>query len=127
MKKNLLNLKNKFIKFLSAGVINSVASYLVYLLLVLFLNYQASYATAFVFGIVLSFILNTKYVFEVDQTIKKFVLFPLVYLVQYILGAIMLNFLIELIGVNKFFAPLVIAVFLLPVSYILSKKILINN
>lgn len=127
MKKILLNLKNKFIKFLSAGVINSVASYLVYLLLVLFLNYQASYATAFVFGIVLSFILNTKYVFEVDQTIKKFVVFPLVYLVQYILGAFMLNFLIELIGISKFFAPLIVAVFLLPVNYILSKKILTNN
>ena len=82
MKKILLNLKNKFIKFLSAGVINSVASYLVYLLLVLFLNYQASYAMAFVFGIALSFVLNTKFVFEVDQTIKKFVLFPLVYFVQ---------------------------------------------
>ena len=123
----MINLKNKFIKFLSAGVINSLASYLLYLLLVLFLNYQIAYAMAFIFGIVLSFVLNTKYVFEVDQTIKKFLSFPLVYLVQYILGAIMLNFLIELIGINKFFAPLVIAVFLLPVSYILSKKILNNT
>ena len=123
----MINLKNKFIKFLSAGVINSLASYLLYLLLVLFLSYQISYAMAFIFGIVLSFVLNTKYVFKVDQTIKKFMLFPLVYFVQYILGALMLNFLIELIGINKFFAPLVIAVFLLPVSYILSKLILTNN
>jgi putative flippase GtrA len=122
-----MNLKNKFFRFLSAGVINSVATYLVYTLLVLFLSYQASYAVAFAFGIVLSFVLNTKYVFEVVQTKKKFVLFPLVYFVQYLLGAILLNFLIEIIGINKFFAPLFIAVCLLPVSYLLSKKILNNT
>jgi len=121
-----LNLNNEFIKFLSAGVINTVASYLVYISLVLFLSYQVSYAMAFVFGIVLSFVLNTKYVFEVDQTIKKFVLFPLVYFAQYILGAIMMDFLIELIGIDKFFAPLVVVIVLFPVSYILSKLILSN-
>ena len=47
-----MNLKNKFLKFIGAGVINTIASYLVYLLLVLFLNYQVSYAIAFVFGII---------------------------------------------------------------------------
>jgi len=119
-----MNLKNKFIKFLGAGVINTIASYVVYVLLVLFLSYQISYAIAFLFGILLSFVLNTKYVFEVEQTIKKFVLFPLVYLVQYLLGAFMMNIIVEIIGVNKIFAPIVVSVCLLPVSYVLSKKIL---
>ena len=122
-----MNLKNKFLKFIGAGVINTIASYLVYLLLVLFLNYQVSYAIAFVFGIILSFVLNTKYVFEVEQTFKKFVLFPLVYLVQYLLGAYMMSFIIEIIGINKMFAPLIVTVCLLPVSYLLSKKILVRN
>lgn len=122
-----MNLKNKFLKFIGAGVINTIASYLVYLLLVLFLNYQISYAVAFVFGIVLSFALNTKYVFEVEQTFKKFILFPLVYLVQYLFGAFMMNFIIEILVINKIFAPLIVTVCLLPVSYLLSKKILIRN
>ena len=122
-----MNLKNRFLKFIGAGVINTIASYLVYLLLVLFLNYQISYAIAFVFGIILSFILNTKYVFEVEQTVKKFVLFPFVYLVQYLLGAFMMNFIIEILEINKFFAPLIVTVCLLPVSYLLSKKILVRN
>ena len=122
-----MNLKNKFIKFIGAGVINTVVSYLLYVILVLFINYQISYAISFVFGIILSFLLNTKYVFEVEQTIKKFVLFPLVYLVQYLLGAFMMNIIVEIIGVNKFFAPIIVAVCLLPVSYILSKKILVRN
>lgn len=121
-----MNLKNRFIKFIGAGVINTVASYLLYVVLVLFLSYQISYAIAFVFGIILSFVLNTKYVFEVEQNIKKFVLFPLVYLVQYLLGAFMMTFIVEAIGINKFFAPLVVTVCLLPISYLLSKKILLK-
>lgn len=119
-----MNLKNKFIKFIGAGVINTIFSYLLYVVLVLFLSYQISYAISFVFGIVLSFILNTKYVFEVEQTIKKFVLFPFVYLVQYLLGAFMMTFIVEAIGINKFFAPLFVTLCLLPVSYLLSKKVL---
>lgn len=122
-----MNLKNKFIKFLGAGVINTIASYLVYVFLVLFFNYQISYAIAFVFGIGLSFVLNTRYVFEVEQTFKKFSLFPLVYLIQYLLGVLMMNFVIELVGINKFIAPLVVTVCLLPVSYLLSKKILVRS
>jgi len=122
-----MNLKNKFIKFIGAGLINTVFSYLLYAFLVLFLKYQISYAVAFVFGIGLSYILNTKYVFEVEQTFKKFILFPLVYLLQYLLGAFMMNFVIELVGINKFIAPLVVTVCLLPVSYLLSKKILVRS
>ncbi len=119
-----MNLRNKFIKFIGAGVINTVVSYLLYVVLVLFLNYQVSYAIAFVFGIVSSYILNTKYVFQVEQTIKKFILFPLVYLIQYFLGAFMMNITIEIIGISKFFAPIIITLCLIPVSYLLSKKIL---
>lgn len=122
-----MNLKNKFIKFIGAGVINTIVSYLLYLVLVLFLNYQVSYAIAFIFGIILSFVLNTKYVFEVEQTFKKFILFPLVYLVQYLLGAFMMNFVIEVIGIDKFIAPILVTVCSLPVSYIFSKKILIRS
>lgn len=122
-----MNLKNKFLKFLGAGLINTIVSYFLYVILVLFINYQISYAISFIFGIILSFILNTKYVFEVEQTIKKFVLFPFVYLVQYLLGAFMMSFIIEIIGINQFFAPLVVTVCLLPISYLLSKKILVNK
>ena len=119
-----MNLKNKFIKFIGVGVINTIASYLVYILFALFLDYQIAYAIAFVFGIILSFVLNTKYVFEVQQTIKKFLLFPLVYLIQYLLGAGMMSLIVEIFEINKFIAPLIVTMCLIPVSYLMSKKIL---
>lgn len=122
-----MNLKNKFVKFIGAGVINTLASYLLYVLFALFLNYQVAYAIAFIFGIVLSFVLNARYVFQVQQTMKKFFLFPLVYLVQYLLGAGMMSLIVEVFKIDKFLAPLIVTISLIPVSYMLTKKILQGN
>ena len=116
--------KNKFLRFIGAGIVNTIASYSVYLFLIFFFSYQISYACAFVFGIALSFVLNSKYVFEVQQTLRKFILFPLVYLVQYLLGALLMGVVIEVLGVSKLIAPLFVIICLMPVSYLLSKKIL---
>ena len=116
--------KNKFLRFIGAGIVNTIASYLAYLFLIFFFSYQISYAIAFVLGVALSFVLNSKYVFEVQQTLRKFILFPLVYLVQYLLGALLMGVVIEVLGVSKFIAPLFVIVCLIPVSYLLSKKIL---
>lgn len=120
-----MNLKNKFIKFLGAGVLNTVLSYFLYAALVLFLSYQVSYALSFIFGILVSFVLNTKYVFETKQTMKKFTLFPLVYVMQYLCGALLMELIVDVFGITKFIAPLIVTICLLPISYILSKKILL--
>lgn len=120
-------LKNKFIKFVGVGAINTISSYLIYAILALFLSYQVAYAIAFVFGIILSFVLNAKYVFEVQQTLKKFVLFPLVYLLQYCLGAGLMELIVGMLEIDKFLAPLIVTTFLIPVSYVFSKKILTDE
>jgi putative flippase GtrA len=117
-------LKNKFYKFIGIGGINTMASYIVYLLLLMLLNYQVSYAIAFIFGLVLSFWLNTQFVFQSKRTVKKFALFPMVYLVQYLAGALLLSVLVEYLQVNKAFGPLIVTIVLLPFTYLMSKKIL---
>lgn len=117
-------LKNKFFKFIGIGGVNTIVSYILYLLLLIIFNYQASYAIAFIFGILLSFWLNTQFVFQSERTIKKFALFPLVYLVQYIAGALLLSVLVEYLQINKVFGPLIVTIALLPFTYLMSKKIL---
>lgn len=117
-------LQNKFIKFIGIGGLNTILSYIVYLLLLMLFNYQVSYAIAFLFGILLSFWLNTQYVFQSKRTIKKFTLFPLVYLVQYVTGALLLSVLVEYLNIDKIFGPIIVAVTLLPMTYLMSQKIL---
>jgi len=119
-----MNLKNKFLKFSGVGIITTLASYSLYLFLIVFFNYQIAYVVAFVSGIAFSFVLNSTYVFKVQQTVRKFILFPLVYLVQYLLGAMLMGVVIEVLGVSNLIAPLFVIFCLMPVSYLLSKKIL---
>lgn len=120
-------MQNKFVKFIGVGGINTILSYAAYIFLALFLNYQLSYALAYLLGIAFSFVLNARYVFETEQTMKKFALFPFVYVVQYLAGALMMNFSIERLGIDIFAAPLIVAVALIPLSYFLSKKILVGS
>lgn len=122
-----MNLKNKFLKFIGVGGLNTILSYMVYLLLLMLINYQVSYAIAFVFGILLSFWLNTQYVFQSKRTIKKFTLFPLVYVIQYVAGALLLGALVEYLYIDKIFGPIIVTVILLPMTYLMSKKILMKE
>lgn len=117
-------LQNRFLKFIGIGGLNTILSYVIYLLLLIFLNYQVSYAIAFALGILLSFWLNTQYVFQSKRTMKKFTLFPLVYLVQYIAGALLLGVLVEYLNIDKIFGPIIVTVILLPMTYLMSRKIL---
>lgn len=120
-------LTNKFLKFIGVGGINTILSYVAYLLLLMVFNYQIAYAIAFIFGIVLSFWLNTQFVFQSERTVKKFMLFPLVYLIQYLSGAFLLGLLVEYAHIHETFGPLIVTIVLLPLTYLMSKKILISR
>ncbi len=65
-----------------------------------------------------------KLFFNVKKSWKGLMAYPLVYLLQYILAALMLSLMVERLGIPKEIAPLLIIVLLLPVTYLLSKTIL---
>lgn len=112
------------IKFVGVGAINTGLTYLLYLGLMLFVSYQIAYAIAFVAGILIAYVLNTRYVFKVNQSVKKLLLFPLVYLIQYVCGAAMMHVWVAKLSINASVAPLLTTVTLLPLTYALTKIIL---
>lgn len=103
---------------------NTLLTYGIYLLLNLYMNYQKSYVISYVSGIIFSYLFNAHVVFNVKKTWKGLIAYPLVYLIQYVLGAILLSVLVEKSGIPKEIAPLFIIVLLLPITYLLSKTIL---
>ncbi len=114
----------KFLRFIGVGGVNTLVSYSIYVYLIFMVDYQVAYAVAFVIGILLSYWLNTRFVFNTGYSKKKFILFPIVYVIQYIFGALLLNIIVEHLSFNKIFAPILVVIFLLPLTYVLSKKIL---
>ncbi len=73
-------------RFLLAGAVNTVATYLLYLALVAYLPYPIAYSASYLAGILLSFALNSRYVFRRPATWSAFLRYPVVYVGQYALG-----------------------------------------
>ncbi len=118
---------SQFIRFVGVGGINTIVTYLLYLLLLLAVNYTVSYTIAYVFGIGLSYWLNLKFVFQEKSSKKKIVLFPLVYLVQYLFGMLILYTAIDKLGISEKIAPILVVILAVPLTFILTKTILLEK
>jgi putative flippase GtrA len=99
-------------------------TYLIYLGLMRITNYNVAYAVCYVAGIVLSYWLNLKYVFKTSGSLAKFILYPLVYLVQFLLGLLILNIFVRVLHLPKEYGPIAVVILTLPVTYLLSKVVL---
>jgi len=113
-----------FARFLVAGVANTVASYALFVALELVLPYLVAYAIAYVTGIVLSYFLNTRFVFRVPQRWSTFMKFPIVYLVQFLLGSAVIVGLVEALGFSPRIAALLALVVTVPATYLTAKLVL---
>lgn len=117
-------LRGQALRFLAGGAFNTAATYLLYLLLQRLINYQAAYAISFLAGIALAYAINLGWVFRSAHTTKKALAFPLVYLAQYALGALLLALLVERLGVPQQVAPVVVIVVTIPITFVLSRYVL---
>ncbi|OKP81742.1 polysaccharide synthesis protein GtrA [Paenibacillus helianthi] len=117
-------LNKEFLKFVISGGINTLATYLMYLLLLLFFNYSLSYTISYVSGIFLSYYLNTVFVFKEKVSFKKFLKFPIVYFIQYLVNIFMLYVLVERVHLSTGIVPLIVIVVTIPITYALSKLII---
>jgi len=118
------HLNKEFLKFLVSGGINTLATYLMYLLLLLFYNYSISYSISYVAGIFLSYYLNSVFVFKEKISFRKFLKFPLVYIVQYLINMLLMYILVEYVQMYAQIVPLVAMVITVPITFLLSKMII---
>jgi len=123
----LSNSSIRWIKFIGGGAVNTGFTYLVYICLGYFVNYQLAYFVAYFLGILFSYFFNAKFVFHVSLDWKSFFSYPLAYVVQYFLSAFLLSGIVEFVGVHEYIAPLLICVIMLPITYLMSKLILIRG
>lgn len=111
-------------RFLAGGALNTGSTFVLYWLLLLVVEYRIAYAISFVAGILLSYVINTRFVFRARHSMRKVVLFPLVYLAGYLAGALVLQLSVAHFGVDARVAPLISVCATLPLTYILSKLVL---
>jgi len=114
-------------KFAVVGVINTGTFYAAYLLLHGFMPYYPAYVIAFVISMVGSFFLNTYITYRTKPTWRKFLLFPLTNLTNFVVTSVGVFVLVEWLHVGERIAPLLAAVVAIPVTFVLSRRILTHR
>ncbi|VTU13733.1 GtrA-like protein [Variovorax sp. SRS16] len=110
-----------FVRFLVSGGVNTLGTYLLYLALLQVLPYWQSYAIAFVSGIALAYVLNRFFVFGAPRSEKKAAMLPLVYLAQYLLGALIVYLWVDVLHLPAAMAPLASILITIPLTFAASR------
>jgi putative flippase GtrA len=112
------------IRFLLFGALNTVATYLVYCLLVFVLHPQIAYAIVFALGIALAYVGNSRFVFRRALDWKIASVYPFVYLAQYALTALLIYLFGFWLDLGPRLALALALVITTPVSFILNRMML---
>lgn len=116
--------KSEFLRFLLAGFVNSFITYLLFIILQIFIRYQLAYTFVYILGILLSYWLNSVFVFKKNINLKKAIQYPLVYLIQYLSGVLVLTLLVDWMHFNAVLAAPIAIIFAIPVTFVLSRTII---
>ena len=112
------------IRFVMFGAFNTAATFLVYCLLVFLMHPQIAYALVFALGIVVAYVGNSRFVFRQPLDWKIARVYPLVYLVQYTLTALLIYIFGTWLDVGPRVALAIALVITVPVSFTLNRALL---
>lgn len=116
--------RSQFVRFLMAGLANTTATLLMFEGLRRVLPYLFAYSLVYALGIVLSYLLNVRYVFRGRESLRTAAVFPLVYAVQYVVGAVTLWVLVGRLGLHPTLAMILVVLLTVPLTYLMSRTIL---
>lgn len=115
--------RGRLLRYVVAGALNTAASYAVYLVLLPVMPYGWAYTLAFVTGIGVAYALQSRYVFGAGGSWRTFFAFPLVYVVQYLVGVLGLRLLVETGLMSRELALFAVLVVTVPVGFLMSRAL----
>lgn len=112
------------VRFGVVGVVNTGVYYGLYLAFNTVMPYLAAHLLAICISMVGSFFLNCYWTFRTQPTWRKFLLFPLTNATNYIVTTVGMIVLVSAFHVDDRIAPLIAAVAAIPITFVLSRRIL---
>jgi putative flippase GtrA len=108
-------------RFLIGGVLNLLVGYGGYLLLLIWMRYEAAYVTSYIFSVCVSYVFSALVVFRQPLRARSALFYPLVYFIQFLLGFILLRVLVEVLHMPIWAAPLLVSILTIPVTFLMSR------
>ncbi len=122
-------LAGQMFRFVLVGFLNTANYYILYLFFmhILSLPYMAAHISAFLISMVGSFYFNSYFTYKVKPTLRKFLQFPLTYVVNISVSSAALFLLVDLMHLNENISPLIAQGITIPATFFVSKKVLAND
>ncbi|MET8505916.1 GtrA family protein [Streptomyces sp. NPDC004787] len=120
------NTAGQLLRFGLVGAVNTGTYYGIYLLLGRWLPYIAAHVLAFALSMVGSFFLTSHFTYRTRPTWRKFLLFPLTNAANFTVTTVGVYVLVDLAGVDSRWAPLLAAAAAIPVTFVLSRTIMLG-
>lgn len=111
--------KKQMLGFAMTGILSTLIMFGLYVVLYHFINYQYAYLIGYTISVIALYFMNM-FVFKGIMSLQTFLEFPLIYLLQYVLGAASLEFTVWL-GFSVTYSPLLVVIVLLPLTFLLNR------
>ena len=112
------------LRFIVGGSVNTLLSYAIYWLLLLWLSYPYAYTISFAAAILTGFAINTHFVFYSEWSWRKLAAFPFIQALSYGLGLATITISVRFLGIDTRLAPLVATAIVIPVTFILTRTLM---
>lgn len=112
------------LRFLVGGGVNTLLSYAIYWLLLPWLNYSIAYTVCYAATVLTGFAINTRFVFRIPWSWRKLAAFPLLQLLNYLLGLGTVTICIRYVGIDARVAPVLATVIVLPANFLLTRGLM---
>ena len=119
-------LNTEFTRFIVVGVINTMTYYSIYLVLhnLFSMPYLLAHIVGFLISLNVSFFLNCYVTYRIKPTLKKYLYFPLTQVVNMSVSTVLIFVFVEFLNINSNIAPFAAVLFTIPITFIVSSKIL---
>jgi putative flippase GtrA len=107
---------------LVVGAANTAISYVVYLLLLHFLDYRIAYTLAYIAGLVSGYFGHARLVFGATPGTRSAAAYLVIYAAMYLTSLLLLYVVVDLASVPKPFAMLVVLLVTVPASFLLLRR-----
>jgi len=106
----------EFIKFVIVGIIATLISYLLYILLIKHLDKSIAFTIGYVISFCFNLIASNLFTFKTKVNVKSGLRFSLAHVANYLIQIILLN-LFTYIGIPKLYAPIPVYAIAVPVNF----------
>jgi putative flippase GtrA len=114
----------RFARFVIGGGLNTVVGYAVFIALSFVLHYALAFTIAYASGVLLSYWIAAKFVFKTGFAIRSAIRFPFIYIAQYLYGLAALTTLVDIFGLLRPTAMLLVIVTTMPLTFAWARQVM---